>query len=237
MKVLKKIGLLTLLVAFSLNVNAQTEVNKSNEGVQSDAIKALSLASDLVNYGQANKDAYSLVSAAKIILENPVQSARGNRVSAEEGSSDAPASARGEKSGSALDLDVKAILAEASKYTSDNSDLKAVIASLEKELNSRGSRGYAGAGYVNGTWSIPAYGSRTFKWTFTGGEVAEILFNGDDDTDLDFYVYDTDGNLLGSDIDATDYAYFSWYPPYTKQYVFKVVNRGSVYNNCRIVSN
>ncbi len=236
MKVLKNLCVIMFLVAFSGTVFAQSEINKSDRDAQSDAIAALSLAADLVDYGTANNDAYSLISAAKIVMANPTQSAPPNRVNADEGTTDAPETARGDKSAGATDLDASSILAEAKKYAEGDDELLSIISSMEEEVKSRGARGYE-YGTVNGTWKIPAYGTRTFRWTFTGKELAEILFNGDNDTDLDYYVYDTSGNLLGYDTDATDYAYFSWYPPYTKQYVFKVVNRGSVYNMCRIISN
>jgi hypothetical protein len=60
-----------------------------------------------------------------------------------------------------------------------------------------------------------------------------MYLKGDGDSDLDFYLYDSDGDLVESNTDNTDEAHFTWYPDY------KVVvkNHGSVYNVLEILTN
>lgn len=207
--------------------------NKGEE--QSAEIQALALASDLLEYGQRTGDATALVLAAQILIDNPVGDVTEDRATVEDGESDASRGAVEEKDSNTLPFDVAEVLNEARSYARGNDALMETIATLEEQIENR-ARGYH-YGYINGNYTIPAYGTREFNWTFTGGELAEILFTGDGDTDLDFYVYDSRGNLIASDTDYTDVAGWSWVPRSTQQYTFIVENLGSVYNVCRIISN
>ncbi len=66
----------------------------------------------------------------------------------------------------------------------------------------------------------------------------EVYADGDNDTDLDFWIYDNNGNLVHTDTDSTDLTY------YTVQsnagngrclpYRLKVKNYGDVYNNMQL---
>ena len=51
-----------------------------------------------------------------------------------------------------------------------------------------------------------------YNITFEGGELAQVLVDGDGDTDLDLYVFDSEGNLVASDTDLTDVCLGSWLP-------------------------
>lgn len=55
------------------------------------------------------------------------------------------------------------------------------------------------------------------------------------ETDLDLYIYDENGNLIDSDIDNTDICVCTWTPRWTGRFKIKIVNRGSVYNNYRLM--
>ena len=68
-------------------------------------------------------------------------------------------------------------------------------------------------------------------------ELAEVCVSGDGDTDLDLYVYDSNGNLIGSDADYSDDCVVRWVPAWTGEFTIKVVNRGAVYNNFAIWTN
>ena len=61
--------------------------------------------------------------------------------------------------------------------------------------------------------------------------------SGDGDTDLDLYVYDSNGNLIVKDNDYTDDCYVRWYRKWTGRFIVKIVNRGPVYNRYVIVTN
>ena len=72
---------------------------------------------------------------------------------------------------------------------------------------------------------------------FWASELAEVCVSGDGDTDLDLYVYDANGNLIGSDTDYTDECVVRWVPAWTGTFIVKVVNRGALYNNFAIWTN
>jgi len=54
---------------------------------------------------------------------------------------------------------------------------------------------------------------------------------GDGDTDLDLYVYDPFGRLVGFDEGATDDCLIRFYARYTGTYTIKVVNRSKLFSN------
>lgn len=236
-KVLCQVCMLAIFLLGSYSAFAQENMEVTRGEKQSKTAEITSIARELATYGQQNEDPYSLVAAAQMLLQYNVNDAGTDRVEAEEGQSDAPEDA---KQGAGIDpvaLNASDILALAESFADRGSSIMQVIDDLKKQAASD-SRGYAyGNGYIKGTWNVPAHGYRDFNWTFTGGEFAEILFIGDGDTDIDVYVYDSSGRRLGQDESYDDEAYFTWTPPYTKQYTFRVVNRGSYTNSVYIVSN
>jgi hypothetical protein len=83
-------------------------------------------------------------------------------------------------------------------------------------------------------FSISANCYQTFSVNCYGGEVTRVIVRGDQDTDLDLYVYDENGNLIASDTDLSDQCMVAFRPYWTGPFTVKIVNRGSVYNNYRI---
>jgi hypothetical protein len=84
---------------------------------------------------------------------------------------------------------------------------------------------------------VNAYSSDSYVVSFYGGESAQVLLEGDGDTDVDLYVYDQYGNLVARDCDGSDLCIVQWTPRWTGPFLIKVVNRGSVYNRYAIVTN
>jgi hypothetical protein len=62
------------------------------------------------------------------------------------------------------------------------------------------------------------------KATIHVGHLAEVVVIDDGDTDLDLYVYDPCGRLVGCD-DETDRCYVRFFPRMSGTYTIKVVNR------------
>jgi hypothetical protein len=85
--------------------------------------------------------------------------------------------------------------------------------------------------------AVLARSTDVYHVSFRAGEMAVVTVIGDGDTDLDLYVYDAFGNLVGSDEDLTDTCVVSFLPPRTGVYTIRVVNRGNVYNNYTITTN
>lgn len=71
----------------------------------------------------------------------------------------------------------------------------------------------------------------TDRWTqFVPAGSHRLEVEGDGDTDLDCFVVDSRGRVLGSDTDSTDYCVVTWYQ-YTGQRVsVRIENLGRVYN-------
>jgi hypothetical protein len=81
---------------------------------------------------------------------------------------------------------------------------------------------------------VDAYSTDVFVVSFYGDEPAAVAVVGDGDTDLDLYVYDENGYLIGSDTDSTDRCLVLFRPRWTGQFRIEVRNLGSVYNEYRI---
>lgn len=84
---------------------------------------------------------------------------------------------------------------------------------------------------------VGGFSDDTFTVTFLGGEVARITVRGDGCSDLDLYVYDENGNLIGQDLGYSDSAMVSWIPRWTGPFVVVVKNRGARANLYRIATN
>lgn len=71
----------------------------------------------------------------------------------------------------------------------------------------------------------------TDTWTVwvTGG-ASRVVVDGDGDTDLDCYVYDSSGRRLGADDDTTDYCIVDVYSPTSDRLTIRIRNLGDVYN-------
>lgn len=68
-----------------------------------------------------------------------------------------------------------------------------------------------------------------------GKEETLITVLGDGDTDLDLYVYDEFGNLLASDIRLGDRCAVAVRPRWNGPVKIRIVNRGNVHNDYRMV--
>ena len=199
------------------------------KGDVSSSLSALRLATDLVKYGYAQQSALPLVQALQIINENPTQPLKAER----EGEKADLTQAEG-KSGQ-VSLDYEKILADAKVFAEGDETLIKLIAQIEED----GKSSHRGA--VNGPSkhydSVNGNSTDTYQVSFIADYLAEIVVSGDGDTDLDLYVYDSNGNLIAKDEDYTDDCYVRWVPKWTGRFIVKIVNRGPVYNRYVILTN
>ncbi len=72
---------------------------------------------------------------------------------------------------------------------------------------------------------------------FRGRETATIHLIGDGSSDLDYYLYDVNGELVASSAGPTDSAALFWYVPYRQRLELRVRNRGESRNAYHIVTN
>lgn len=227
---MKKILLSTVFVLLaSFAYGQENEKKPELKGEVSSALSAIRLANDLIKYGYAQQSALPLIEALQIMNENPTQPMKAER----EGTVVDTSKTNGKNSNVSLDYAV--VLASAKEFAEGDDTMLKLIASIEAE----GQSSHRGA--VNGPSrhydTINGNSSDTYQVNFVANSLAEIAVSGDGDTDLDLYVYDSNGNLIASDTDYSDDCYVNWVPAWTGRFVVKVVNRGPVYNRYAIMTN
>lgn len=101
--------------------------------------------------------------------------------------------------------------------------------------------GVAHAGAIGGPkhnrTTIMAWQTHTYSIVFEKGVDAEIIVNGDGSTDLDCTVYDSNGNLIDSDVGPTDLCVLSWTPKWKGKFTLKVRNGGGEPNEYTVKTN
>lgn len=201
---------------------------EAQQGEPSQEMVALRLVNDLVKYGYNQQLALPLIDALRIFQETPSQKLE------EQKTSDATSQTTDGKK-SQVTFDTKKIIEDAKVFADGDETLLAMISKIESE-SQESHRGAVG-GPKRSVDMVYANSSDTFNANFIGGQLAEILVSGDGDTDLDLYVYDSNGNLIASDTDYSDDCYVRWYPKWTGRFIIKIVNRGGVANRYAIVTN
>ena len=229
---MKKIIVLVSTLSVAISAIAQVALDKpqiQGKGEVSESLAAVRLANDLLRYGYENESTISLINALQIFAENPTQ-----KLDAEREGTNVDVSVSTGK-GQKVSFDYETVLSDARKFAEGDTNLLSLIDEIDAEAkgNTRGA--------VNGpsrTYEIVDGNSTdTYHISFIAGYIAEILVSGDGDTDLDLYVYDSNGNLIASDSDYTDNCYVRWVPAWTGRYIVKVVNRGPVYNRYVLLTN
>ena len=198
-----------------------------NEGPKA-AVKAPSAASNahlaqsLVRYGDANKDAIAMITAARILAATGAEDK--NRDKKAQGG-------KGEEAKQGADMTVAGILARAKQYAGDRKD----VIAMADDVAASGSRGRSG-GPGRSVTVVRTGATDVFTETFRGGESAFVGISGDGDSDLDLYVYDENGNLICRSTTAGDDEACRWNPRWTGPFRIQVRNLG-VANRYLIVTN
>ena len=218
------------MLAASISGVAQTVEEKPEiKGETSESLAAVKLANQVLRYGYENKSTLALLDALQILSENPTQAFNATK----QGEKVDETKTEGKKAN--VSFDYESVLADAKKFAEGDPNLLALIDNIDADAkgSQRGnvngpSRDYAA---VNGNSYID------YTASFVANQLAEVLVSGDGDTDLDLYVYDSNGNLIARDNDYTDDCYVRWVPAWTGRYTIRIVNRGPVYNRFVILTN
>lgn len=227
---MKKLVLFASMFVLAIGAMAQAIKDKPElKGESSESLAAVRLANDLLRYGYANKSTLALIDALQIFSENPTQPLNTTR----EGSEVDESKTDGKKANVSFDYDT--VLADAKKFADGDENLSALIDNIDAEAKG------AQRGAVNGPSrhydAVNGNSTDTYQISFIANVLAEILVSGDGDTDLDLYVYDSNGNLIAYDESYSDDCYVRWVPAWTGRFFIKIVNRGPVYNNYVILTN
>ena len=233
-KCMKKLMYLSIFFALVI-CNSCTKKNTNSEEKElvkngiSQPMNELMLAGELAKYGYAKNSPLALAQAAEMI--NASQARALDSTVTKEGEKKENV---GEKV-SKVKLDIATLLADAISLAGDDVKLIAVIEDVKQSVATASRGRYEGPGTGVRRVSAGSYVSDII--TFDGLALAEVAIIGDGDTDLDLFVYDENGNLIGSDLDYTDDCYVSWIPKRTGNFLVKVINRGKVYNDYTLVTN
>lgn len=215
------------VIALMLPMAVWAQEEKDTTSVIPEKENTLRVAAQLSKYGYANKDALSLIQAARLSKKSGFTLEERAKYEVEEMR---PAPEAGKKGGQ-VSLDPAKLLADAKTMAGDDGVLLALIDDVNNNV-----RGAVGGPKYNYS-SVNAGGSDMYTMDFRGGELAVVTVIGDGDTDLDLYVYDNNGNLITRDQDYTDDCVVTFVPRWTGTFYIKIVNRGSVYNNYVIRTN
>lgn len=227
---MKKITLFMAMAAMTLGAMAQTIEEKPEViGETSESLAAVKLANQILRYGYENQSPLALLDALQIFSENPTQVLNATK----QGDTVDETSDEGKKA--AVHFDYETVLADAKKFADGDPTLLALINTVDAEAKG------ASRGNINGPSrdysSVNGRSYVDYTANFVAKELAEVLVSGDGDTDLDLYVYDSNGNLIASDTDYSDDCYVRWVPAWTGRYTIRIVNRGPVFNRFVILTN
>ena len=227
---MKKLVLFVSMFVLAIGAMAQSIKEKPElKGESSESLAAVRLANDLLRYGYANKSTLALIDALQIFSENPTQPLDTTREGTEVDES------KTDEKKAKVSFDYDTVLADAKKFADGDENLLALIDNIDAEAKG------AQRGAVNGPSrhydAVNGNSTDTYQISFIANVLAEILVSGDGDTDLDLYVYDSNGNLIAYDESYSDDCYVRWVPAWTGRFFIKIVNRGPVYNNYVILTN
>lgn len=218
------------MVALTMSGMAQTVEDKPEvNGETSESLAAVKLANQILRYGYENQSTLALLDALQIFSENPTQALNATK----QGEAVDETKSEGKKA--AVHFDYETVLADAKRFADGDPNLLALIDNIDAEAKG------AQRGNINGPsrdyYAVNGNSYLDYTASFVANQLAEVLLSGDGDTDLDLYVYDSNGNLIASDTDYSDDCYVRWVPAWTGRYTIRIVNRGPIYNRFVILTN
>lgn len=226
----------TALVALSLPAFAQTTTTeapaaakgpnvKSSATGTKGAVATLAMAQDLYTLGMANKDALTVLTAAK--LAGSVEVKEVERKKETKGTELA-----GEAEGKDLPVDAAAMMASAKELAGEDE----VLAGLVEDAMVEAGRGRVGG--ASSTLSrLPAGQTDTWEVPFYGDSYAELAVVGDGDSNLDVLVTDENGNTICYDVSWSDQIYCDFVPSWNGYFYVTVQNNGGSRNSYYLMTN
>lgn len=224
------LGSLLLVMLATPLCFAETKTNASEKAAaasaESAAVRNLALAGELAKYGAENENPVALYLAAQIMKDN--QGAEKAQTKTTTGEGAEAAAGEGELASPA------ALLEQAGALAKKDARLLAMI---DAETKREGSRSRVG-GAARHIDRVQPNHTDVYEITFRGDEEAAVYVEGDGDNDLDLYVYDENGNLVGRDVDRGDVCLVTWTPAWTGKFTVKIKNLGSsVYSEYLLATN
>lgn len=191
------------------------------------AVDVVALAANLADHGYSTNSPLSLLTAAELLIQ-----ASPTALTGKQGATMPAVTA---KSGTAVTFEPRALIAAARSMSGDNTSVAALATQLQNRL-AGGAKGAVG-GPRSTTDRVLSNTTDVWEINFRGGERGSIRVDGDGDTDLDCYVYNSAGTLVAYDNDLTDYCVLDWYQASTGTVRLEIRNLGDVYNEYILSTN
>ena len=226
-KALCRLVATTALVALALPAMAEDKkpnVNPQATG-QKGGVATLAMAQDLYALGMANKDALTVLTAAKLAASVDVKDVEqkkkteGTETAGQEDGKDAPVSAAD-------------MMASAKELAGEDETLQGLIEDAEAE----GARGRIG-GASETLSRLPAGQTDVWEVPFYGNSYAEVAVVGDGDANLDVLVTDENGNTICYDVSYSDKVYCDFVPAWNGYFYITVQNNGGSRNSYYLLTN
>lgn len=197
----------------------------------------LAIASQLAAYGRRTNSPLALATAAEILQRHPTQAlqARPEEVA---GTTTARGAAAARADRPPREFTAQALLEEA-RAASPTPEFAAVIQQIERRgaEAARGTARGAIGGPRRGVYRVQAHSTNRHRITFRADEPGMVYISGDGDTDLDLFIYDENGNLIGQGIGYSDTETVRFRPRWSGDFVIEVRNLGPVWNEYVLATN
>ncbi len=223
----------TALVALALPALAEgttadpakaPNVNTAASGTRG-GVATMAMAQDLYALGMANKDALTVLTAAKLAASVDVKEVEQKKETKGEETA-------GQGDGVEAPVDAAAMLAAARELAGEDEILTGLIEDVEAE----GSRGRIGG--ASSTLSrLPAGQTDVWEIPFYGDSYAEVAVVGDGDANLDVLVTDENGNTICYDVSWSDKIYCDFVPAWNGYFYVTVQNNGGTRNSYYLMTN
>jgi hypothetical protein len=217
----------TALVSLCLPAFAEEKgpnVNTAATGTKG-GVATLALAQDLYALGLANKDALTVLTAARLAASVDVKEVEQKKETKGEAVADQP-------DGVDAPVDAATMLASARELAGEDETLVGLI----EDAATEGSRGRIGG--ASSTLSrLPAGQTDVWEIPFYGESYAEVAVLGDGDANLDVLVTDENGNTICYDVSWSDKVYCDFVPSWNGYFYVTVQNNGGSRNSYYLMTN
>ncbi len=198
------------------------------------AVATIKLAHDLAHWGRQGENPAALALAARVLGTVKTRPLTRQAARKTTGARKAPPPAAERKKAPA-GVTPESLLAEAEALCRGNKEHLTAVRIIAKMDPPKVCRAVGGA--TRHVDMVMRYDTDTYKLVFRGGETAEMAILGDNETDLDLYVYDAKENLVVSDTGGADRCHVKWVPKSTGPFTVKIKNRGGEPNHYTLVTN
>lgn len=189
------------------------------------AVATLALAQDLYTLGMTNKDALTVLTAAKLAGSVAVKETERKKETKGEALAD-------QTEGVDAPVDAATMLASARELAGEDETLTGLI----EDVVAEGSRGRVGG--TSSTLSrLSAGQSDVWEIPFYGDSYAELAVLGDGDANLDVLVTDENGNTICYDVSWSDKIYCDFVPSWNGYFYVTVQNNGGSRNSYYLMTN